>query len=113
MRGARSPIFFLAALILVIALQGYPMVSAQTRTLYGYVVSAATGKPVEATVVVNQCSYQQTTSAEANGAWQIQYPDGTLGTITFSAPGYLPQNFQLDLNAQWYYAGGVISLQPG
>lgn len=113
MRGIRWPILFLSALMLVVALQGYPMVNAQSRTLYGYVFSVSTGKPIEASVVVNQCSNQQTASTNEEGSWQIQYPDGTLGTITFSAPGYLTQSFQLDLNAQWYYAGGVVSLQPG
>jgi hypothetical protein len=46
------------------------------------------------------------------GSWQIEYPYGTLGTIRFSAAGYASQTFQLDLNAQWYYSGGVVSLQP-
>jgi hypothetical protein len=43
--------------------------------------------------------------------WQISYPYGTLGTITFSENGYIPQTFQINLNNQWYDAGGVILLQ--
>jgi hypothetical protein len=112
MRREAWPIFLLGALILVLLAQGYPMVGAQSRMLYGYVYSAASGKPLAATVTVSHCINQQTVTTDANGSWELSYAYGILGTITFSAPGYSTQSFQLDLNAQWYYAGGVVSLQP-
>lgn len=111
MHGISSPIVFIGVLILIVSCS-YPVVSAQSRTLYGYVYSTSTGKPIDATVTVNQCSYQQTVETSMGGSWQIEYPYGTLGTIRFSAAGYASQTFQLDLNAQWYYSGGVVSLQP-
>lgn len=112
MQRRRWPIFVLGVLILVAAAQGYPLVSAQSRILYGYVYSAVTGKPIAATVTVSQCLNQQTATTGADGSWQLAYPYGTLGTITFSAPGFASQSFQLQMNAQWYYAGGIVSLQP-
>ena len=98
-------------LITLAVLQGYPLVTAQSRILYGYVYSAATGNPIAATITVSQCFNQQSTATGANGFWQLSYAYGTLGSITFSAPGYVSQTFQLNLNAQWYYAGGIVSLQ--
>jgi len=112
MHGIKWPIVFIGVLILIVVSRSYPMVSAQSRTLYGYVYSTSTGKPIDATVTVNQCSYEQTVDTSVSGSWQIQYPYGTLGTVTFSAAGYASQTFQLDLNAQWYYSGGIVSLQP-
>ena len=97
-------------LVIVAALQGYPLVSAQSRTLYGYVYSAATGNPIAATITVSQCFNQQSALTGTNGYWQLPYAYGTLGSITFSAPGYVSQTFQLNVNAQWYYAGGIVSL---
>jgi hypothetical protein len=111
MRRRGWPILVLGVLILLAASQGYPLVSAQSRILYGYVYSATTGKPIAATVTVSQCLNQQTATTGADGSWQLSYPYGTSGTITFSAPGYASQSFQLEMNAQWYYAGGVVSLQ--
>jgi hypothetical protein len=103
--------FGLVFLAMIAAVQGYPLVSAQSRTLYGYVYSAATGKPIDATVTVSQCFDQQSTVTATDGSWQLSYPYGTVGSITFSAPGYVSQTFQLNVNAQWYYAGGIVSLQ--
>ena len=97
---------------LVAVSQDYPLVSAQSRTLYGYVYSGTTGKPIAATVTVSQCFNQQSTTTAADGSWELPYPYGTSGSITFSAPGYASQTFQLDMNAQWYYSGGIASLQP-
>ena len=102
----------LGLLFVVVMSQGYPFVSAQSRMLYGYVYGADTGKPIPAIVTVRQCFNQQTAATNGDGAWEVSYPYGTTGTIIFSAPGYASQTFQLDLNAQWYYSGGVVSLQP-
>jgi len=112
MRREISPIFLFGALILILVAQGCPMVGAQSRMLYGYVYSAATGKPIAATITVRQCSNQQAVTTGADGSWELSYAYGTLGTITFSANGYSTQSLQLNMNAQWYYSGGVVSLQP-
>jgi hypothetical protein len=112
MRGRKWSILLLAVFFLVAVTQGYPFVSAQSRMLYGYVYSGITGKPIAATVTVSQCFNQQSTTTAADGSWELSYPYGTLGSITFSAPGYGSQTFQLDVNAQWYYAGGIVSLRP-
>lgn len=101
---------FVFALTLVLVVQGYPLVGAQPRMLYGYVYSARTGDPIAATVTVSRCFNQQSVTTAADGSWKLSYAYGTLGTITFSAPGYETQSFQLNLNAQWYYSGGVVSL---
>jgi hypothetical protein len=111
MRPAISPIVLFGALILILAAQGHPMVNAQSRMLYGYVYSSATGKPITATVTVSRCSNQQAVTTRADGSWDLSYEYGTLGTLTFSAPGYSTQSMQLNMNAQWYYSGGVVSLQ--
>ena len=107
-----GPILLLGVLVLITALQGYPLVNAQSRILYGYVYSAASGRPIAATVTVSQCLNQQATPTAADGSWELPYPYGTSGAISFSAPGYASQSFQLDMNAQWYYAGGIVTLQP-
>ena len=112
MPSFRWPIFALIVLVMVVSTQGCPLVRAQSRILYGFVYSASTGKPIAANVTVSQCFNQQTAQTTADGSWAISFPYGTWGTVTFSAPGYATQTFQLDLNAQWYYAGGVVSLQP-
>ena len=112
MRREVWPIFLFAVLALVLVVEGHPLVSAESRMLYGYVYSASTGEPISATVTVSRCFNQLSVTTRADGAWQLSYAYGTLGTITFSAPGYATQSFQLNLNAQWYYSGGVVSLQP-
>jgi hypothetical protein len=112
MRRETYAVFVLGALVLVLASQGYPLVSAQSRMLYGYVYSSTTGNPIAATVTVSRCFDQQTATTSTDGAWELPYPYGTLGTITFSAPGYASQSFQVNVNAQWYDSGGVVSLQP-
>jgi hypothetical protein len=80
--------------------------------LYGMVYSATTGRPLAATITLSRCFNTQTTSTAPDGSWELSYPYGTLGTITFSALGYVSQSFQINMNAQWYDAGGVVSLQP-
>ena len=110
MRSRNWPIIVVGLLFVVAVSQGYPLVSAQSRILYGYVYSASTGNPIVATVIVSQCFNQQTVATSGDGSWALSYPYGTTGTITFSAPGYASQSFQLNLNAQWYYSGGVVSL---
>jgi hypothetical protein len=104
-----------AVLILVVATiasQTYPLANAQSRTLYGFVYSTNSGKPISAIVTLSRCFNQQFVSTNADGSWQLPYPYGTLGTITFSAPGYNTQTFQINMNAQWYDSGGIVSLQP-
>lgn len=112
MRRHAWPIFVFSVMIIVLASQTYPFASAQSRMLYGYVYSGTTGKPIAATVTVSRCFNQQAVTTSANGAWELPYAYGTLGTITFSAPGYSTQSFELNLNAQWYYSGGIVSLLP-
>ena len=112
MRRISWPLFVLGLLVIVISSTGLPFASAQSRMLYGMVYSATTGNPLAATVTVSRCFNAQTTSTTPDGSWQLSYPYGTLGTITFSAPGYASQSFQVNMNAQWYDAGGVVSLQP-
>jgi hypothetical protein len=105
-------LFALVLLAVVAISQGFPFVSGQYRILYGAVYSANTGMPLVATVTVTRCGDAQTTTSASDGSWQLSYPYGTLGTITFSAPSYISESFQVGLNAQWYDAGGIISLQP-
>ena len=81
--------------------------------LYGYVYSATTGHPIAATITISRCFNQQSVTTAADGSWQLPYAYGALGTVTFSAPGYATQTLQLNLNAEWYYSGGVVSLYPG
>ena len=90
-----------------------PSVSAQSRILYGEVYSASTGRPISATVTVTKCGYAQSATTASDGSWQLPYPYGWFGTITFSSPGYVTETFQIGPNVQWYDAGGVLSLQPG
>jgi len=111
----RVSLCLFAALVLlaVVAVsQGFPFVSAQSRILYGTVYSATTGKPLDATITVVRCGDAETATTAPDGSWQLPYPYGTLGTITFSAPGYASLIFEISLNAQWYDTGGIVSLQP-
>ncbi|MGA2628152.1 MAG: hypothetical protein ABSF63_13955 [Candidatus Bathyarchaeia archaeon] len=112
MRRISWPLFVLGVLVLVISSTGLPFASAQSRMLYGMVYSATTGGPLAATIKLSRCFNAQTTTTTLDGSWQLSYPYGTLGTITFSAAGYASQSFQVNLNAQWYDAGGVVSLRP-
>jgi hypothetical protein len=102
----------LAMLVLIIATQGFSPVNAQSRILYGTVYSESTGRPIAAIVTVSSCGYTQSTSTASDGSWQTTFPYGTSGRITFSAVGYVDRTFQIGSNAQWYDAGGVVSLQP-
>ena len=104
----------IAALIAALVPLGFPFASAQSqyRTLYGKVYSASTGQPLAATVTATQCGYAQSAMTATDGSWQLSYPYGWLGSISFSSPGYATETLQIGLNAQWYYAGGVLSLQP-
>ncbi len=99
-------------LVLLIAMQGLSSVSAESRTLYGIVYDARTGQPLAAMVTVSSCGYVQSTTTGPGGSWQITFPYGTLGRITFQAAGYIVQTFPIGANVQWYDAGGIISLQP-
>jgi hypothetical protein len=101
-----------AALMLVLLPLALPPVSAQSRMLYGEVYSASTGQPLSATVTVTRCGYAHSAMTASDGSWQLSYPYGWFGTITFSSPGYATQTFQIGQNVQWYDAGGVLSLQP-
>jgi len=112
MRTIRWPVLLLGVLTLAVAFQSYPLANAQSRLLYGYVYSAATGKPIDAIVTISQCFNQQTVLTSADGSWELSYPYGTVGSVTFSATGYASQTFPLYQTAQWYYSGGVILLQP-
>ncbi len=105
-------LFTFGVLALFVVSQGVPFANAQSRILYGTVYSASTGKPLGATVTLSRCFNSQATSTGSDGTWELSFPAGALGTITFSAPGYVSQSFQINMNFQWYDAGGIISLQP-
>jgi len=113
MRTRSWSLFVFGLVLLVLVSQSYPLAHAQSRMLYGFVYSATTGKPLTATIIVSRCFNQQTVTTSPNGLWLLYYAPGTLGTITFSARGYATQTLQLNLNAEWYYSGGIISLTPG
>ena len=112
MRKSKWSISVLVILILVLTTQEFSFVSAQSRTVYGGVHSASTGRPLAATVTVTSCGYTQTVSTLSDGSWQMALANGVFGRITFSAAGYEGQAFQIGLNAQWFDAGGVVSLRP-
>ena len=65
-----------------------------------------------ATVIMSKCSYTQSATTGNDGAWQMTIPSDLYGSLTFSANGFQTQTFQIELNANWPYAGGVLSLQP-
>ena len=84
----------------------------QNRQIYGFVYSTS-GQPISgATVSVSKCSYTQIATTGSNGYWQMSIPYGLAGSVTFSANGFQPETFQLNLNVNWPYAGGTLSLQP-
>ncbi len=112
MRRISGLLFTLGVLAVLVSSQAVPLANAQSRILYGTVYSASTGKPIAATVTLSRCFNTQTALTGSDGAWELSYPYGVLGTITFSAPGYVTQTFQINMNVQWYDAGGVVSLQP-
>jgi hypothetical protein len=112
MHKSKWCILTLIILTLVLTTQEFPLVRAQSRLLYGTVFSASTGQPLSATVTVSGCSYAQSASTGSDGSWQIAFPYGTFGRITFSAPGYVSETFQVGINGQWFDAGGIVSLQP-
>ncbi len=84
----------------------------QSHVLYGTVYSASTGQPVTATITVTSCNYARSTLTGADGSWRLAYPYGPVGRISFSASGYESQTFEITSVPQWFYAGGIISLQP-
>jgi len=98
--------------MLVLTTQEFSFVNAQSRMAYGAVYSASTGRPIEATVTVSSCGNTQTTSTRSDGSWQMAVTGGSPAKIIFSAVGYQTQTFQVGSNAQWFDAGGVVSLYP-
>ena len=103
-------------LILVAALFAVPQnvfASTQSRMIFGSVISAVIGRAVEGvTVTASHCASSQSTLTESDGSWQLTFPYGTYGTLTFDAPGYLTQTYQITYNSNLAYAGGIISLVP-
>jgi hypothetical protein len=76
------------------------------------VLSASTGQPILGVVVsAASCSYAQTATTGADGSWQLTFPYGMFGKLTFSASGYAAKSFEITLSADWEYSGGAISLQ--
>lgn len=112
MRRISWLLFTLGVAAVLVVSQAVPLANAQSRILYGSVFGASTGKPIVATVTLSRCFNTQATLTGSDGTWELAYPYGVLGTITFSAPGYVSQTFQININVQWYDAGGVVSLQP-
>ena len=84
----------------------------QPRVLYGMVYSLSTGGPIPAIVSVTSCDYTESIVAGADGSWKLAYQYGRHARISFSAPGYETQSFDLTTIPQWFYAGGTLSLQP-
>ena len=73
----------------------------------------STGQPIPGvTVSAASCSYMQTATTGADGSWQMTFPYGSYGKLTFSAAGYADRSYEITLKAEWVYSGGVISLQP-
>lgn len=113
MRNSKLTVTITILLMIIFATQLFSPANAQPRILYGTVYSALTGRPLAATVTISYCGYAQTVSTSSiDGSWQLSFSFGTLGTIAFSAPGYVTQTFQTGLNGQWFDSGGVVSLQP-
>ena len=90
----------------------FSQMPSQTRMLYGTVYSAITGEPLPAIVTVAGCGYSVSTATGPDGSWKLNYAYGHTGRITFSAPGYTSQAFEITSNVQWFYTGGILSLQP-
>ena len=87
--------------------------STQSRSIYGSVISTISGRPIAgAMVTVNNCGSSQSTSTGSDGSWQLTFPYGTDGTLSFSASGYKTQAYEITINANWVYAGGTVSLTP-
>ena len=76
-------------------------------------MSTNTGQPIPGVIVTAaSCSYTQTATTGVDGSWQLTFPYGSYGKLTISAAGYADRSFEITLNADWLYSGGVISLQP-
>jgi len=87
--------------------------STQSRLIYGSVISTITGRSIAgALVTVNSCGSSQSTSTGSDGSWQLTFSYGTAATLSFSAPGYKTQTYEITINANWVYAGGTVSLTP-
>ena len=103
-------------LLLVAALVAVPQnvfSSTQSRLIYGSVFSAMSGRPiVGAAVTVNNCAFSQSVLTGSDGSWQLTFPEGTYGTLSFSASGYRTQTYEVTYNANLVYAGGIVSLTP-
>lgn len=103
-------------LLLVAALVAVPQnvfSSTQSRLIFGSVISAINGRPIAgATVTVNNCAFSQSVLTGFDGSWQLTFPEGTYGTLSFSASGYRTQTYEITYNANLVYAGGIVSLTP-
>ena len=87
--------------------------STQSRLIYGSVISTITGRSIAgALVTVNSCGSSQSTSTGSDGSWKLTFSYGAAGTLSFSAPGYKTQTYEITINANWVYAGGTVSLTP-
>src|SRR5208282_822209 len=86
--------------------------SSQSRQIYGFVYSTTGQSIAGATVVMSKCSYTQSATTGSDGSWQMAIPSDLYGSLIFSANGFQTQTFQINLNANWPYAGGILSLQP-
>ena len=108
-------LFYCLCLLLVVGLFVPQNVfsSSQSRLIYGSVISAINGRPIAgAAVTVNNCATSQSTLTGSDGSWQLNFPEGTYGTLSFSAPGYRAQTYEVTYNANSVYAGGIVSLTP-
>ena len=103
-------------LLLVTALVALPQNVFSTnppRLIFGSVISSITGQPLAgATVAVNNCGFNLSTSTGSNGAWQLMFQAGTYAKLTFSASGYRTQTYEITYNANLVYAGGIVTLTP-
>jgi len=111
----RVSLKFCLCLLLIAALAAVPqsVFSSQSRVIFGSVISANSGRPiVGAAVTVNNCAFSQSTLTGSDGLWQLTFPEGTYGTLSFSASGYRTQTYEITYNANLVYAGGIVSLTP-
>lgn len=82
------------------------------RQFYGWVFGGTPGQPLAGvTVTALRSGYVQSVVTASDGSFSMVLPYGTY-TITFHAPGYISQSFQISWNADTVFSGGGMTLQP-
>ena len=112
----RVPLKLGICILLVATLLAVPQnvfSTSQSRLMYGSVISTVTGQPIVGVLVAtHNCGFSDTAYTGSDGTWQLNFPYGTYGTLSFSASGYKTRTYQITYNANWIYAGGTVSLSP-